>query len=156
MNKTIDLQACIADGLWIFHHGYTCSESVIYAIDKHFDLGMGTDAIAMSSGFPWGLGGAGCLCGAVAGSAMCIGYLFGRRTPGDPCVDRCFALTQEFHNAFRREFGATCCRALLRGMDREDPKRKEQCAKQVAFAIQVLDTILERELAKETPAQLME
>ena len=149
MNRTIDVNACREDGVWIFHNGYTCSESVIYAIDKHFDLGMGTDAIAMSSGFPWGLGGGGCLCGAVAGSAMCLGYAFGRRQPGDPCIDRCFVLTQEFHDRFKKEFGATCCRALLRGMDRNAPERKERCARQVVFAIETVAEILQRELAKD-------
>ena len=46
-------------------------------IRKNFELDMSDDAIAMSSGFPWGLGGGGCICGALAGGTMCIGYFFG-------------------------------------------------------------------------------
>lgn len=39
----------------IFNQGFACSESVIYAIKENFELDMSDDAIAMSSGFPWGL-----------------------------------------------------------------------------------------------------
>ena len=56
---------------------------------------------AMSSGFPWGLGGGGCICGALAGGTMCIGYFFGRKTPGDPKINKCFELTKELHDFFR-------------------------------------------------------
>lgn len=74
MTTNIDMQALRNDAVEIFNHGFACSESVIYAIKKHFDLDLSDDAIAMSSGFPWGLGGGGCICGALAGSTMCIGY----------------------------------------------------------------------------------
>ncbi|MDO4471121.1 MAG: C-GCAxxG-C-C family (seleno)protein, partial [Bacillota bacterium] len=97
MIKTIDMEQLKKDAVEVFHNGFTCSESVIYAIRKHFELNLPDDVIAMSSGFPWGLGGAGCICGALAGGTMCLGYFFGRRTPGEP-VDKCFQLTQEFHD----------------------------------------------------------
>ena len=65
---------CEKDAVEIFQKGFACSESVIYAIKKGFDLDLSDDAIAMSSGFPWGLGDGGCICGALAGATMCIGY----------------------------------------------------------------------------------
>ena len=80
----VDYQQIIADAVDVFHNGFACSESVIYSLRKNFGWDeLSDDAIAMSTGFPWGLGGAGCLCGAVAGGTMCLGYVFGRRTPGD-------------------------------------------------------------------------
>ena len=84
----------------IFTSGFACSESVIYTIRKHFDIELSDDAIAMSSGFPWGLGGGGCICGALAGGTMMIGYFFGRRTPGDPKINKCFDLTKELHDSY--------------------------------------------------------
>lgn len=53
MTTNIDMQALRNDAVEIFNHGFACSESVIYAIKKHFDLDLSDDAIAMSSGFPW-------------------------------------------------------------------------------------------------------
>ena len=72
MTTNIDMELLKKDAVDIFHQGFACSESVIYAIRKHFELDMSDDAIAMSSGFPWGLGGGGCICGALAGGTMCI------------------------------------------------------------------------------------
>lgn len=74
MNTNVDVDAMRKDAVEIFQKGFACSESVIYAIKKGFDLDLSDDAIAMSSGFPWGLGDGGCICGALAGATMCIGY----------------------------------------------------------------------------------
>ena len=104
MTTNVDLEKLQKDAVDIFNQGFACSESVIYAIKENFELDMSDDAIAMSSGFPWGIGGGGCICGALAGATMCIGYFFGRKTPGDPKVKRCFDLTAEFHDAFKNEF----------------------------------------------------
>ena len=60
MNTNVDVDAMRKDAVEIFQKGFACSESVIYAIKKGFDLDLSDDAIAMSSGFPWGLGDGGC------------------------------------------------------------------------------------------------
>ena len=59
MNTNVDVDAMRKDAVEIFQKGFACSESVIYAIKKGFDLDLSDDAIAMSSGFPWGLGDGG-------------------------------------------------------------------------------------------------
>ena len=127
MTTTVNLIALQNDATDIFQNGFACSESVVYAIRKHFKLNLSDDAIAMSSGFPWGLGGGGCICGALAGGTMCLGYFFGRRTPGDPRIAHCFELTKELHDFFKETCGATCCRTLTKGLDKDSPARKAQC-----------------------------
>ena len=57
MTKDVNLDQLQKDAVEIFNQGFACSESIIYAIKKNFELEMSDDAIAMSSGFPWGLGG---------------------------------------------------------------------------------------------------
>ena len=114
MTTNINMEQLRQDAVGIFHQGFACSESVIYAIRKNFELDMSDDAIAMSSGFPWGLGGGGCICGALAGGTMCIGYFFGRKVPGDPKNVRCFELTNELHDYFKETCGGTCCREIGR------------------------------------------
>ena len=56
MNTTMNMEKLEQDAADIFHQGFACSESVIYAIRKHFGIDLSDYAIAMSSGFPWGLG----------------------------------------------------------------------------------------------------
>ena len=53
---------------------------------------------------------------------MCIGYFFGRRTPGDEIFLKCQRLTKEFHDAFKEHCGATCCRVLTRGKEKNSPE----------------------------------
>ena len=55
MTKDVNLDQLQKDAVEIFNQGFACSESIIYAIKKNFELEMSDDAIAMSSGFPWGL-----------------------------------------------------------------------------------------------------
>ena len=43
-----------------------------------------------------------------------IGYFFGRRTPGDPKINKCFELTKELHDYFKATNGASCCRVLIK------------------------------------------
>jgi C_GCAxxG_C_C family probable redox protein len=51
------------------------------------------------------------LCGALAAGIVCIGFLYGRRTPADDltCVDE---LSFELHRRFLQEFGAKECREI--------------------------------------------
>ena len=77
MNTKVDMEKVKAYADEAFHSGYACSETVIDTFRKSLDLDIPDEAIAMSSGFPWGLGGGGCICGALAGATMCLGYLYG-------------------------------------------------------------------------------
>lgn len=147
MNTQVNLENLQKDAVEIFTSGFACSESVIYAIRKHFDIELSDDAIAMSSGFPWGLGGGGCICGALAGGTMMIGYFFGRRTPGDPKINKCFELTKELHDYFKTTNGATCCRILIKDYpDRNSLERKSHCIEMVKATVVKTAEIIMREL----------
>ena len=50
-----------------FTGGYMCSETLVYILNKYYDLGISEEAIAMSTGFPFGFGDGGNVCGAVQG-----------------------------------------------------------------------------------------
>ena len=147
MVKQVNIEALQNDAVEIFQNGYACSESVIYAIRKHFEIELSDDAIAMSSGFPWGLGGGGCICGALAGGTMMIGYFFGRKTPGDPKINKCFELTKELHDNFKQTNGSSCCRVLIKDYpDRNSQERKCHCIEMVRTTVTKTAEIIMREL----------
>mgnify|MGYP005771433777 CR=1 FL=1 len=146
MKTEADIEKVKKDASDIFYKGYACSESVIYAIRKNFELDLSDDVIAMSSGFPWGLGGGGCLCGALAGGVMCLGYFFGRRKPGEETFFKCQELTKELHDDFKSRCGGTCCRVLTRGKEKNSPERKAQCETYVLAAVEKTAEIIMREL----------
>lgn len=146
MTTSINMENLKKDAVEIFNAGFTCSESIVYAIRKHFELDLQDEAIAMSSGFPWGLGGGGCICGALAGGVMCLGYFFGRTTPGDPKIQKCFELSKELHDYFRETHKGTCCRILTKGLEHNAPERKAQCTEIVADTVVKVAEIIVREL----------
>lgn len=55
---------------------YYCSEAIIRTIRDEFKP---DNVIAMASGFPVGMGGSGCTCGALVGGIMALGLFFGRK-----------------------------------------------------------------------------
>lgn len=145
MKKQVDLDKLEFDAIDIFNNGFACSESVIFAIRNNFEVEISDDAIAMSSGFPWGLNG-GCICGALAGGTMCLGYFFGRRKPGDPNFKKCQKLTKELYDFFTDEFQVSCCRVLTKGFERNAPERKKHCEKMVTAVVRKTAEIIMREL----------
>lgn len=145
VNKNIDIETLQRDAVEIFNSGFACSESVVYAIRRHFNLNLSDDAIAMSSGFPWGLGGGGCICGALAGGVMMLGCFFGRTEPGDPSISKCFEVCRELHDFFCKTCGASCCRVLTKDMEKNYPERKAQCTQFVSDTVRKTAEIIIRE-----------
>jgi len=115
---------------------FYCSEAIVKTINDTFGFGYPDQVIRMASGFPIGIGGAGCACGAVTGGVMAIGMVFGREKPGDPSVDRCLALARELHTQFSRRHGCLCCRTLTYGMVLKSPEHLQQC---IAFTGEVAE-----------------
>lgn len=147
MKTNINIEECINDAKNVFGKGFGCSESIIYALNKHFEFNLSNDAIAMSSSFLRGVGGSGCLCGAVAAGSMCLGFLFGRREPNED-VSNCLRLSKEFHEAFKKEFKSTCCRVITKGLEENSEERKKSCKDVVAFSVKTVSDIIMRELNK--------
>lgn len=106
---------------------YYCSEAIVKTIRDEFKLEIGDDAIAMASGFPVGVGGSECICGAVVGGCMCLGMVFGRTRAKDKSVTRMMALAKELHDLFRARNKVLCCRILIKGMKQGSREHMRQC-----------------------------
>ena len=106
---------------------FYCSEAIVKTIKDELELDISESAVAMASGFPVGIGGAGCLCGALTGGVMILGAVFGRTKPGHKRVDKTMELSNELHGIFKEKHGCTCCRVLTKGMKLGSKKHMEQC-----------------------------
>lgn len=115
---------------------FYCSEAIVKTINDAFALGYPEKVVRIASGFPVGIGGAGCTCGAVTGGVMAIGMIFGRENPADPKVDRCLGLARELHTFFVQKHGCLCCRTLTHRLKLKSPEHIRQC---VAFTGEVAE-----------------
>ena len=122
------------------NQGCSCSESIVTAAAQ-----MGyvpEDLISVATSFSGGMG-SGCLCGAVAGSQMVIGYLHGKNK-----TNTARALAKEFVEEFKKSHKATCCRVLTAGLDFHSPERKKHCVNMVQSCAKILSEMFEKEKSK--------
>lgn len=125
---------------------FYCSEAIVATIRKHFDADIPLDAIAMASGFPVGVGGSKCICGAVSGGVMCLGYFFGRKEVKDDKVNKAMQLASELHQSFKDNHKTLCCKILTNNMKMGSDTHMEQC---IGFTGEIAETtakIIAREL----------
>ena len=122
-----------------FNNGYSCSESILMeAIDKGI---VPKELLSVATSFSGGMG-SGCLCGAIAGSQIVLGYLYGKNnSQGNDIIARSKA--KQFIEEFKKNHKATCCRVLTSGMDMASPERKAHCTNMVNDCSKILDEIIE-------------
>lgn len=134
---------------------HLCAEAVLLALNRELDGGLSdAQAAALASGLPLGLGGAGCLCGAVSGAALALGlFLAG---PGGRLYRRDVRrASRELHRLFSEAHGSTCCRVLTKKLKDDRQAHFRQCADLTGFAArEAARLILERrpELAGQIPS----
>jgi C_GCAxxG_C_C family probable redox protein len=56
---------------------FYCSETVLKVISENFETELSEEIVSLASAFPHGVGGSGCICGALVGGTMAIGMFFG-------------------------------------------------------------------------------
>ncbi|APH13546.1 C_GCAxxG_C_C family protein [Clostridium sporogenes] len=106
---------------------FYCSEAVVKTIRDEFKIEVSDDVIAMASGFPVGMGGSGCTCGAITGGIMALGMVFGRKEAKDPRVVKSMELSKNLHDDFKKEHKSLCCRFLTKDMELGSKEHMDQC-----------------------------
>lgn len=132
MVKEVSLEKVCKDAEELFQSGgFYCSEAVVASLQKNIDPNMPDALIAAASGFPVGVGRSKCICGAVSGGVIGIGYFFGRTTPSNPGDSKSvqsLQLANELQESFRSNHrGVLCCSVHTKGMDMGSGEHKEQC-----------------------------
>lgn len=105
---------------------FLCSEAVFLVANEFLGRPVPEEMVRLASGFPVGIGGAGCTCGALSGGVMALGIKYGRseagaKTPG------MFEAARELHDRFRERRGSTCCRVLIKPFEFGSPDHLKQC-----------------------------
>lgn len=115
---------------------------------------MPDEMVRLASGFPVGMGMAGCVCGALSGGIMALGLKLGRSTPGTE-TPGLFAASKELHDRFTARRNSSCCRVLIRNLDFGSPRHLDQCAtitgEVAADVIEILHRIEREEAARQRP-----
>ncbi|NPV92332.1 MAG: C-GCAxxG-C-C family protein [Firmicutes bacterium] len=148
MNQNVNIERIKTTAENYYRSGdFFCSEAIVKTIKDEFNLPMPDGVIAMASGFPVGMGGSGCTCGAVVGGIMALGLFFGRTEAKDKKVDKTMELAKELHDTFKGRHKHVCCRILTKDMELGSPVHMKQC---IAFTGEVAEEtakIIVRELA---------
>lgn len=114
----------------LFRSGtYFCSEAVLQTINELLGKPYDANIVKLASGFPIGMGKAGCLCGAVSGGQMALGIVYGR-VEGEPMQDKMFEISKKLHDYIKDEYKSTCCRVITKewqGDNFKSPERKKHC-----------------------------
>lgn len=121
-----------------FNQGYSCSESIIMeAIEQGI---VPKELLSVATSFSGGMS-SGCLCGAIAGSQIVLGWLYGKNNKNGNDV-QARALAKQFIEEFKKSHKATCCRVLTAGMDMTSPERKAHCTNMVNDCSKILAEII--------------
>jgi C_GCAxxG_C_C family probable redox protein len=134
VNPSLSVQKVKEDAEAYFQRGnYYCSEAIVASVRDNVAPEMPEALIAAASGFPVGVGRSKCMCGAVSGGVISLGYVFGRTgpsSPADPKSVKAMELANELQQAFRDSHRVLCCSVQTQGMDMASGEHKAQC---VAF-----------------------
>lgn len=123
-NKTVDRVEICETAAAYFGGGFHCGEAVAAAVLE--GLGhVSTAAVSHATAFGGGLGRTFQeMCGALAGAAIVIGHLHGRKIPGQ-AWDLPAELGTEIREKFIERFGTTTCETLRRQFGEE--QQMDQC-----------------------------
>ena len=101
--------------------------------------------VRLASGFPEGIGGSGCTCGALTGGILSLGLFLGRSSPGFLNNKSIMRVSKELHYLFKDNFGATCCRVLSKGIKHGSKEQFKKGSLIVGFSSEQTARILLRE-----------
>ena len=130
--------------------GFYCSEAIVASVRDNLAPDMPESLIAAASGFPVGVGRSKCMCGAVSGGVISVGYVFGRTSPSapsDPASVKTLGLANELQQAFRDSHKVLCCSVQTAGMDMASGEHKAQCVSFTGEMAAKTAEIITRELA---------
>jgi C_GCAxxG_C_C family probable redox protein len=112
-----------------------CSEAVLSVLNQGLGGGLPPDvAMKVASGFPEGIGGSGCTCGALTGCVIALGLFLSQSDSNLAARRKAMSASGWLHHDFKSRFGSTCCRVLIKKGSSEFPHHFEACCDRGGWA----------------------
>ncbi len=126
--------------------GANCAEAVLAAVPSVIgrpDLSVSSE---VGAGWAAGIGGEGCLCGALAGAVMIAGAA-AVAEGGSPAAQRRLAerLSSELKGEFAAAYRSPCCRVIRKGLEPGTPECRAHCADVTATGADLVAALVARE-----------
>ncbi|HEX2999760.1 MAG TPA: C-GCAxxG-C-C family protein [Armatimonadota bacterium] len=122
-----DIEQALRKAEELYRSGqFLCSEAVFVVANEFLGRPVSDEIVRLASGFPVGMGTAGCACGALTGGVMALGLKYGRTQPG-AATPGMFEAARELHDRFIARRAHVCCRQLIRHFQFGSPEHLEQC-----------------------------
>ena len=120
-----------------------CTEAVFTVLNQSLRGGLPSEvALRLASGLTDGLGGNGCLCGAMNGGILGLGLFLGKNKPGLLSGRKIRSRTKLFYKQFVKRAGSTCCRILTREVKQNSEAHFRQCAELTGAAAEIAVRII--------------
>ena len=118
-----------------------CSETILHAANRVYQLGLSPQALKLSAGFGGGMG-VQKTCGALTGGLMAMGSIFIKDRAHES--EYLKTLEKEFFEKIAEKTGSTDCSYLKERYEDEEGSCKEL----IMIVGEILESIIDRELAK--------
>jgi C_GCAxxG_C_C family probable redox protein len=121
-----------------------CAETVLCTLNQGLQGGLPLHtARGLMSGFSQGLGGSGCMCGALNGAVAAVGLFLAGCDGAERLTEKkARQLCAGLHDQFKLQFGSACCRVLCRTGGDNAGQHHRRCASQTGFAAQAAARII--------------
>jgi len=120
-----------------------CAQAVLCTLNEGLGGGLRRDIAArLASGFAEGLGGSGCLCGAVSGGVLALGLFMGKDRRSLLNASGSSYSTALLHREFAERFGSACCKVLSKKVKRDAKAHFDQCAELTGAAAEIASRII--------------
>ncbi|MCB2225672.1 MAG: C-GCAxxG-C-C family protein [Desulfarculaceae bacterium] len=115
-----------------------CTPAVVTALNHALGGGLDQAVINnLTAGMGNGLGGSGCLCGAVSGGCLSLGLFLGNGKAGGRTAKSVASASKRLHDEFKAQRGSTCCRVLSKKVKHDAKAHMAQCAELTALAAEM-------------------
>lgn len=127
MDRDEAIQKARTEAEEMYRNGqFLCSEAVFLVANEYLCKPVSDEVVKVASGFPVGMGLAGCACGALTGGVMSLGLKYGRTQAAAPTPGM-FEAAKELHDRFLARRKSVCCRVLIRKFQMGSPEHIQQC-----------------------------
>jgi C_GCAxxG_C_C family probable redox protein len=140
------------DAMDLFAQGFNCAQSILYTYGKVY-FKENKDALKLASGFGAGITYRGELCGAVSGSLMVIGLLYGYSDKEmDLEKEMTYRISHELIETFEKINGSVICNQLVKyeintteGLDYARKNNLfKNCPDFIKSASEILDSLIQK------------